>query len=62
MALLHHILSNYGLSSGYLNRFLSYLTNRQSHVRYSGILPTPFEVQIGVPQGSVLGPLLLIFL
>jgi hypothetical protein len=36
-SLLHHRLSNYGLSSGYLNWSLSYLTNRQSRVR-SGIL------------------------
>jgi hypothetical protein len=55
-ALLHHKLSNYGLYSGYLNWFLSYLTNRQSCVRYSGILSTPSEVQSGVPQGSVSGP------
>jgi hypothetical protein len=58
-ALLHHILSNYGLSSDYLNWFLSYLTNRQSRVRYSGIFSSPFVVQAGVPQGPVLGPLLL---
>jgi hypothetical protein len=57
-ALLHRELSNYGLSSGYLNWFPSYLTNRQSRVRYSGVHFTPFEAQSGVPQGSVLGPLL----
>jgi hypothetical protein len=38
--------------------FLSYLTNRQYRVRYSGILRTPFEMQSGVPQGSILGLLL----
>jgi hypothetical protein len=48
--------NNYGLSSGYLNRFLSYLTNRQSRVPYSAILSSHFVVQTGVFQGSVLGP------
>jgi hypothetical protein len=41
--LFHHKLSNYGLYSGYINWFFSYLTNRQSRVRYSGIFPTPFS-------------------
>jgi hypothetical protein len=49
--LLQHKLSDYGLSSGYL-------TNIQSRVRYSGIRSTPFEMQSGVPQGSVSGLLL----
>jgi hypothetical protein len=57
-ALLFHKLSNYGLSSGYLKLFLSYLVNRHSRVRYSGMLSTPFVELSGVPQGSVLGPLL----
>jgi hypothetical protein len=55
-AMLHHKPSNYGLSSCYLNRFLSYLTNRQSHVCYSVTLPSPFVVQSGVPQWSVSAP------
>jgi hypothetical protein len=44
-SLLHHKLRNYGLSSGYLNYFLSYLTNRQSRVCYSDIISTHFTVQ-----------------
>jgi hypothetical protein len=47
-----------GLPSGYLNWFLSYLTNRQLRVRYSGRLSSPVVVQSGVPQGSGLGPML----
>jgi hypothetical protein len=57
-SLLLHKLSNYGLSCGYLNWFLSYFTNRQSCVRFSGIISSPFVALSGVPQGSVLGSLL----
>jgi hypothetical protein len=35
-----------------------YLINRQSQVRVSGILSSPFEVLSGDPQVSVLEPLL----
>jgi hypothetical protein len=57
-SLLLHKLSYYGLSCGYLNWFLSYLTKRQSSVRFSGILSSPFVALSGVLQGSVLGALL----
>lgn len=56
-ALLYHKLNNYGLSFGYLNWFLSYLTSRQSRVHYSAIFTSPYVMQSGVIQGSVLGPL-----
>jgi hypothetical protein len=50
-------LSSYGLSTGYVNWFCSYLTNRQFCVRFTGIFSSPF---IALPQGSVLEPLLFI--
>jgi hypothetical protein len=51
-------LSNFGLSSGYIDWFRSYLSNRQSFVRISGTVSFPYLVKCGVPQGSTLGPLL----
>jgi hypothetical protein len=52
--LLLHKLNNCELSSVYLNWFLSYLTNRQSCVRFSDVLSLHFVVLSGVLQGSVL--------
>jgi hypothetical protein len=53
-SLLLHKLSDFGLSGGYINWFRSYLSNRKSQVRVSGIISSPFEVLSGVPRGSVL--------
>jgi hypothetical protein len=51
-------LSAFGHSDGYVNWFCSCFTNRQFLVRVSRTLSSPFVVLSGVPQGSVLGPLL----
>jgi hypothetical protein len=51
-------LSVFGLSAGYVSWFRSCLTSRTSSVRYCGALSSSYEVLSGVPQGSVLGPLL----
>jgi hypothetical protein len=51
-------LSNFGLSSSYVDWFHSYLSNRQSFVRVSGTLSFLNLVKCGVPQGSTQGPLL----
>ncbi|PNF43033.1 hypothetical protein B7P43_G08782 [Cryptotermes secundus] len=58
-SLLLHKLSAFGFSGGYVNWIRGYLTNRQSRVRIGETISSPFEVLSGVPQGSVLGPLLL---
>ncbi|RXY24593.1 hypothetical protein DD577_29365, partial [Klebsiella pneumoniae] len=51
-------LCDFGLSAGYVSWFRSYLTSRTFSVRYCGALSTSYAVLSGVPQGSVLGPLL----
>jgi hypothetical protein len=51
-------LNNFGLSSFYVDWFQSYLSNRSSFVRILGKFSSSFSVLSGVPQGSILGPLL----
>jgi hypothetical protein len=51
-------LSSFGLTIAYVSWFHSYLTDRFSCVKISGILSVPFTILAGIPQGSVLGPLL----
>jgi retron-type reverse transcriptase len=57
-AVLLNKLNQFGLSSSYVKWFQSYLLNRSSYVRILGKFSSPFSVLSGVPQGSILGPLL----
>ena len=41
-----------------LKRFESYLTDRSQYVTYDGIESKVLPIKYGVPQGSILGPLL----
>uniref|UniRef100_A0A3B1JXL6 Reverse transcriptase domain-containing protein n=1 Tax=Astyanax mexicanus TaxID=7994 RepID=A0A3B1JXL6_ASTMX len=52
------ILSNMGISDNALSWFRSYLTGRSFRVSWQGRLSPAHSLPTGVPQGSVLGPLL----
>ena len=58
--LLCRLQESYGIADAALNWFTSYLAGRTQHVRYSSACSDPTTVLYGVPQGSVLGPLLFL--
>ena len=58
--LLYHLHHVFGIQGTALSWFKSYLTNRFQMVSIQGILSDPVELCCGVPQGSVLGPILFI--
>ena len=50
----------FGIGGGALDWIVSYLQNRFQSVIINGSISNPVELLFGVPQGSVLGPLLFI--
>jgi hypothetical protein len=58
--LLERLRRSFGVDGAALRWFSSYLTGRTFAVRRGGFSSTTYGLQCGVPQGSVLGPLLFI--
>lgn len=57
---LRDVLKRYGIQGIALKWFSSYLENRTQVTRYNKSVSSETAVDLGVPQGSVLGPLLFI--
>jgi hypothetical protein len=58
--ILLHKLTYYGVHGIELQWFKSYLTERRQFVEISGVRSCPKFLSTGVPQGSILGPLLFL--
>ena len=53
-------LEHYGVMDNSLEWFRNYLTNRTQCVSANGAISNSLQISCGVPQGSILGPLLFI--
>ncbi len=58
--ILKHKLKHYGITGTALNLFDSYLSNREQYVELDNVKSDMLDINTGVLQGSILGPLLFI--
>ncbi|XP_077994315.1 uncharacterized protein LOC144448040 [Glandiceps talaboti] len=58
--ILIHKLEHYGIRGIPLHWFKNYLTNRQQYVTIDNVSSPYKHIQCGVPQGSILGPILFL--
>ena len=56
--ILHEKLKIYGLDKGYLNWMESYMSSRMQAVWIDHCFSSYKPCEVGVPQGSILGPLI----
>ena len=59
-SILLYKLHYYGVKGTALNWFKRYLTNRSQQVEFNDTISSSKKIETGVPQGSILGPLLFI--
>ena len=55
-------LDNHGIAGNALKWFTSYISDRTSSIIINGHISSPRNILYGVPQGSVLGPIIFIYL
>jgi hypothetical protein len=55
-----HKLKSFGICENTVSWFKSYLSSREKSVGWKGVISKPNNITIGVPQGSILGPLFFI--